>query len=117
MKEALLVRQARYAGPNACRQARVMPAVEYLQAQRIRFLLIQEMARLMEKIDVYVAPSDTGDNLHLTNQTGQPCVVMPNGFSNATPPTTTSITCVGKLFGEAAVLGVAKACEDAETFH
>ena len=114
-KDDLLVRQAGW--PNAFRQARFIPAVEYLQAQRIRFLLIQEMARLMEKIDVYVAPSDTGDNLLLTNLTGHPCVVMPNGFSNATPPTPTSITFVGKLFGEADLLGVAKACQDADAFH
>lgn len=116
-KEDLLVRQTRYAWPNTFRQARFIPAVEYLQAQRIRFLLIQEMARLMEKIDVYVAPSDTGDNLLLTNLTGHPCVVMPNGFSSATPPTPTSITFVGKLFGEADLLVAAKACQDADTVH
>ena len=116
-KVDLLVRQARSAWPNAFRQARFIPAVEYLQAQRIRFLLIQEMAKLMEKIDVYVAPSDGGDNLLLTNLTGHPCIVMPNGFSSATPPTPTSITLVGKLFGEANLLGVAKACQDADPFH
>jgi len=114
-RDDLLVRQIKNAWPNVFRRARFVPAVEYLQAQRIRYLLIQDMAKLMERIDVYVAPSDTGDNLLLTNLTGHPSVGVPNGFSDAGMPT--SISFVGKLFGEADLLGVAKAYQDATPFH
>jgi Asp-tRNA(Asn)/Glu-tRNA(Gln) amidotransferase A subunit family amidase len=114
-KDDLMVRQIANAWPNVFRRARFVPAVEYLQAQRIRFLLIQEMAKLMENIDVYVAPTDSGDNLLLTNLTGHPSVGIPNGFSKAGTPT--SISFVGKLFDEADLLAVAKACQDATGFQ
>ena len=60
----------------------------------------------MNNIDVYVAPSWEGDNLLLTNLTGHPCVVLPDGFS--TDGTPTSITFMGKLFDEGRLIAVAK---------
>ena len=97
------------------RKARFVPAVEYLQANRIRYLLIQEMASLMKQVDVFVAPSQEGDNGLLTNLTGHPCVVMPNGFTKEGTPT--SICFIGQLFGEATLLAVAKRYQDATAFH
>ena len=114
-RDDLMVRQIKNAWPNVFRKARFVPAVEYLQAQRIRYLLIQDMAKLMKNIDVYVAPLDEGDNVLLTNLTGHPAIGLPNGFSNAGTPT--SINFVGKLFGEADLLAVAKAFQDATDFH
>jgi len=114
-QDDLMVRQIKNAWPNAFRQARFIPGVEYLQAQRARFLLIQEMAKTMKDIDVYVTPSESGDDLLLTNLSGHPAVVLPNGFSAAGTPT--SISFVGKLFGEANLLAVAKAYQDATDFH
>lgn len=114
-KDDLMVRQIANAWPNVFRKARFVPAVEYLQAQRIRFQLIQEMAKWMENIDVYLAPWDAGENVLLTNLTGHPSVVVPNGFSQWGTPT--AITFVGKLFGEAELLAVAKAFQDATDFH
>ena len=73
------------------------------------------MAKLMNDIDVYVAPWDIGENMLLTNLTGHPSVGMPNGFSQQGTPT--SISFVGKLFGEADLLAVAKAFQDATNFH
>jgi Asp-tRNA(Asn)/Glu-tRNA(Gln) amidotransferase A subunit family amidase len=96
-------------------RSRFIPAVEYIQASRIRYLLIQEMADLLKDIDVYVAPSLEGDNLLVTNLTGHPCVVVPNGFSKAGTPT--SISFIGKLFDEGTVLAVAKKYQDATRFH
>ncbi|MDQ6632234.1 MAG: amidase family protein, partial [Verrucomicrobiota bacterium] len=113
-KDDLMVRQIKDAWPNVFRKARFVPAVEYLQAQRIRYLLIQDMAEMMENIDVYLAPSES-ENLLLTNLTGHPCVVVPNGFSKTGMPT--SITFNGKLFGEANLLAVAKIYQDATSFH
>jgi Asp-tRNA(Asn)/Glu-tRNA(Gln) amidotransferase A subunit family amidase len=114
-KDDLMKRQVENAWPNVFRTARFIPAVEYLQANRIRHLLIQEMARVMERVDVYVAPSLVGDNLLLTNLTGHPCVVVPNGFTEAGLPT--SISFVGRLFDEGTPLAVAKKYQDATGFH
>ena len=114
-KDSLLVRQVKDAWPNVFRLSRFIPAVEYIQANRIRYLVIQEMATLMGNVDMYVAPSLEGDNLLLTNLTGHPCVVLPNGVSKAGTPT--SITFIGRLFDEATLLAVAKAFQDATDFH
>jgi Asp-tRNA(Asn)/Glu-tRNA(Gln) amidotransferase A subunit family amidase len=114
-KDDLLVRQIKNAWPNVFRLSRFIPAVEYIQANRIRTLVIEEMAKMMDSIDVYVAPPFQGDNLLLTNLTGHPCVVLPNGFSKEGTPT--SITFVGRLFGEATLLAVAKKYQDATDFH
>ena len=77
---------------------------------------MEEMDRALSEIDVYITPSFGGDHLLLTNLTGHPCVVLPNGFrsSNGTP---TSITFMGKLFGEAEVLEVARAYQVATDYH
>jgi Asp-tRNA(Asn)/Glu-tRNA(Gln) amidotransferase A subunit family amidase len=114
-RDDLLVQQDADAWPNVFRAARFIPAVEYLRAQRIRFMLIQDMARTMNDIDVYVAPSEADENLRLTNLTGHPCVVLPDGFSRKGMPT--SICFVEKLFGEAQMLAVAKAYQDATGFQ
>ncbi|MCB9248433.1 MAG: amidase [Ignavibacteriales bacterium] len=111
----LLVRQIKNAWPNEFRSARFIPAVEYINANRIRYLLIQEMAKLMNKVDLYIAPSFEGNNLLLTNLTGHPCVVVPNGFSEKGTPT--SITFIGNLFDEGKIIAVAKLFQDETEFH
>ena len=110
-----LARQMKDAWPNVFRVSRLIPAVEYLQASRIRTLAMQAMDKLMQDIDVYVAPSFGGGNLRLTNLTGHPAVVVPNGVD--TKDKSSSITFTGKLYGEAATLSVAKAYQDATDFH
>ena len=114
-RDSLLVRQGKGGWPNSFRSARFIPAVEYIQASRVRYLLVQEMEKIMKEIDVYVAPSFGGNNLLLTNLTGHPCVVLPHGFTAENTPT--SITFQGKLFGEATLLAVAKAYQDATDHH
>jgi Asp-tRNA(Asn)/Glu-tRNA(Gln) amidotransferase A subunit family amidase len=113
-RDSMLVRQIKNAWPNVFRASRFIPAVEYIQANRIRSLLIQEMHEVMQTVDVYVTPS-FGENLLLTNLTGHPCVVLPNGFNEEGSPT--SISFIGKLFDEATLLAVAKAYQDATNFH
>ncbi|MBI4427898.1 MAG: amidase [Ignavibacteriales bacterium] len=113
-KDDLLVRQIKNAWPNVFRTSRFIPAVEYIQANRFRTLAIQDMGNIMEDFDVYVAPS-FGDNLLLTNLTGHPCVVLPNGFTKEGTPT--SITFTGQLFSEGKLLAVAKKYQDATNFH
>jgi Asp-tRNA(Asn)/Glu-tRNA(Gln) amidotransferase A subunit family amidase len=110
-----MVRQIKNAWPNVFRQARFIPAVEYINANRIRYELIQQLDGLMETIDLYVAPSWQGPNLLLTNLTGHPCVVIPNGFSDRGTPTSISFT--GRLFDEGKLLAVAFAVQKATGFH
>ncbi|HNC48552.1 MAG TPA: amidase, partial [bacterium] len=114
-KDDQLVRQIKNAWPNVFRASRFIPAVEYIQANRIRTQLIQDMQNLMDTIDVYIAPPFEGDNLILTNLTGHPCVVVPNGFTERNLPT--SVCFMGKLFGEAEILALAKQYQDATDYH
>lgn len=110
-----LVRQGQSAWPNLFRAARFIPAVEYIQANRARQVLIQKMDSLMQKVDLYVSPTYGADNLLLTNLTGHPSVVLPNGFTEDEQPT--SITFIGKLFDEGTLLGVANKYQQATGFH
>ena len=114
-KDDLMVRQIKNAWPNAFRAARFVPAVEYIQANRHRSLLIQDFHKKLGSIDVYLSPALSGKNLTMTNLTGHPCVVLPNGFRPEGRPT--SITFMGKLFGEGKLLQVAKIYQDATDFH
>lgn len=113
--DELLVRQGRGAWPNSFRQARFIPAVEYIQANRLRTLLMQKMSSVMEDIDVFITPSYGGNNLLITNLTGHPAVVVPNGFDDKGNPV--SISFIGDLFEEGKALRVAKAYQDATGFH
>ena len=115
-RDDLLVRQTPGSWPNSFRVARMIPAVEYIRATRIRSLVLADLEQLMRQVDLYVSPSFGGDNLLMTNLTGHPCVVMPNGFreSDGTP---TSITLTGRLYDEAAPLAVAHAFQQATDFH
>ncbi len=99
--------------PNAFRLARMVPAVEYIQAQRLRTLLIREMAKVMEPVDVVVSP--TMHHMLLGNLTGHPMVSVPDGFSESGNPT--SIGFIGKLYGEADMLAVAKHFQDLSGHH
>jgi Asp-tRNA(Asn)/Glu-tRNA(Gln) amidotransferase A subunit family amidase len=115
-RDQLLKRQDANAWPNTFRRAQLTPAVEYIRANRIRTLVMHEMELVMADVDVYLCPSFGGGNLLLTNLTGHPAVVVPNGFC-ASDGTPTSITFTGKLFGEAAALAVAHAYQQATDFH
>ena len=116
-----VLRQDRVVNLNA---ARFIPAADYLEANRIRGLLMREMARIMSGIDVYVVTFDYSDytpnpvaTLHtsVANLTGQPRVIVPHGFNEKGNPT--SLTFTGGVFGEAGMLALAKAYQDATAWH
>ena len=114
-RDDLLVRQEENAWPNVFRQGRMIPAVEYVQASRIRTLLARDMEALFARVDAYVTPAYGGSNLLLTNLTGHPMIALPNGFrSDGTPG---SITLTGALWGEAAILTLAEAYQRATDHH
>lgn len=110
-----LVRQKKWAWPNIFRQARYVPAVEYIQANRARVLLNQKMVELFKNIDVYVIPSFWKDNLLRTNLTGHPCVVLPNGFNELGLPT--SISFIGGLYKDGDAISVADAYQKSTRWH
>ncbi len=94
-----MVWQDEAAWPNTFRAARLMPAVEYLRAQRLRTRVMQHMAHLMKDVDLLVHPSFATDLLLATNLTGHPVVCAPDGLDKRGLPR--SITFVGQLYGEA----------------
>ncbi len=110
----LLARQEKAAWPNIFRTAQFIPAVEYIQANRVRTLLVQNWYEKLKGLDLYLSPSYS-DNLLLTNLTGNPCVVLPNGFTAKGLPT--SITFMGQLFGEGKTLEAARIYQNATNFH
>lgn len=114
-RDDLLVRQTEQAWPNFFRLGQTIPAVSYIQANRVRTLLMREMEKTLAGFDVYVAPTFGTENLLLTNLTGHPAVVLPNGFRKDGTPA--SITFTGRLFGEADLLLLARAYQDATDFH
>jgi Asp-tRNA(Asn)/Glu-tRNA(Gln) amidotransferase A subunit family amidase len=115
-RDTLLVRQHRYAWPNLFRTARYITAVEYIQANRIRTDLIEDYNNRLKDFDVVVIPSFQGGNQLLsTNLTGQPVVVVPNGFKDSGSPT--SISFLGNLFDEGTILAVAAAYQEATSFN
>jgi len=96
------------------RKGEFVPAVEYLRACRIRTLLMREMAELMEPIDAYVGD----DDLTLTNLTGHPTVVVPDGDrEKSTTGQPGTITFTGKLFGESELLALAHAYQQVSGAH
>jgi Asp-tRNA(Asn)/Glu-tRNA(Gln) amidotransferase A subunit family amidase len=113
-RDDLLILQDRNAWPNIFRAAQFIPAVEYIQANRLRYKLVQDMYKVMKEYDVVIAPSLTGDQLLITNLTGNPCVVVPNGLNKWGHPT--SISFLGNLYDEAGILEFAKMYQDKTGF-
>jgi len=108
-----MTRQGRGDWPNSFRTSRFVPAVEYINANRHRYLLMQQVNEAMKEIDVLICPTrGSGNQGAITNLTGHPVVCVPTGFDkrNNLP---TSITLIGKLYDEASILAAAKAYQDA----
>ena len=109
-----LVGQGPNAWPATFREAHFIPAPDYINANRARTLAIQAWDALMQRVDVIVAPTNSGQLL-ATNLTGHPAVILPHGFrENGTP---LSLTFIGRLFDEATLLRVAHAYQQATDFH
>jgi Asp-tRNA(Asn)/Glu-tRNA(Gln) amidotransferase A subunit family amidase len=95
--------------PNTFRISRLMSAVEYINANRHRYLLMQKMNEAMKDIDVLICPTrGSGNQSAITNLTGHPVVCIPTGFDKRFN-LPTSITLIGKLYDEATILAAANA--------
>jgi Asp-tRNA(Asn)/Glu-tRNA(Gln) amidotransferase A subunit family amidase len=134
-RDKLLTGQTPDDWPNLFRIARFYPAVEYVQANRARTLGIRQMAAWFEEVDVIVAPTP-GEQLTVTNLTGHPAVIVPNGLrgGDAPRPATTeedndtddaiggpgtpvSLTFLGRHYDDARLLAFARAYQVATGFE
>ena len=110
-----LVRQVRRAWPNVFRASQLIPAVDYIRANRLRTRLIRETEALLSELDVLVHPSFGGGALTAFNLTGHPTFVAPCGFREDGTPF--SISFSARLFGEERLLTVARAWQAATAWH
>lgn len=111
----MMTRQGKGDWPNQFRSARFIPAVEYINAYRHRYLLMQKVNAVLNQYDVFICPTYGGNQVAITNLTGHPALCFPTGFNKNKLPT--NITLVGNLYSEATLLGVAKAYQDATDFN
>ena len=108
-----MTNQSKNDWPNTFRISRLMSAVEYINANRHRYLLMQKVNDALKDIDVLICPTrGSGSQSAITNLTGHPVVCMPTGFDKRFN-LPTSITLIGKLYDEASILAAAKAYQDA----
>ncbi|MFN3649683.1 MAG: amidase [Armatimonadota bacterium] len=110
----LLARQADGSWPNTFRTGATIPAVDYLQALRVRRQLQRDVAKALEEVDLYVTVPFAGPSLVYTNLTGHPELVTRCGMLDGKPE---SISFVGALYREDAILRVAHAFERATPWH
>jgi Asp-tRNA(Asn)/Glu-tRNA(Gln) amidotransferase A subunit family amidase len=79
-KEAELKAQVPDAWPNTFRQSRFLSAVDFVQADRMRRKVAQEMARVFSQVDLLLVPSLRDEILVITNNTGHPSLTLRAGF-------------------------------------
>ncbi|HEY2472676.1 MAG TPA: amidase [Terracidiphilus sp.] len=79
-KEAELRAQVSDGWPNTFRQSRFLSAVDFVQADRMRRKVAQEMARVMSEVDLLLVPSLRDEILVITNNTGHPSLTFRAGF-------------------------------------
>lgn len=111
----LMVQQSKRSRANSLRQSRFIPAVEYLNANRHRQLLIEEVNQIFKDFDIIIAPTFGGKQLLITNLTGHPVVTVPTGFDEKGHPT--SISFLGNLYDEAKILSFAYQFQQATGHH
>lgn len=118
------------------RAARMIPAVDYLQSQRLRSMMMQQLAACTADVDVYLAPSTNGNprtpegapppvttppanftqkHSQMANLACYPGLALPNGFASTGAPT--SINFMGRPYGEGLLMALAKAYQDATGFQ
>jgi Asp-tRNA(Asn)/Glu-tRNA(Gln) amidotransferase A subunit family amidase len=119
--------------PNTFRQSRFLSAVDFVQADRFRRRVAQEMAKLFSNVDLLLVPSLRDEMLTIGNFTGYPSLTLRAGFIEVTqarsdwapdpqrplphfnPPRRVpqSVTLVGRLFDEGTIGRVGLALEEA----
>jgi Asp-tRNA(Asn)/Glu-tRNA(Gln) amidotransferase A subunit family amidase len=105
--------QIRQRHASELRAYHLVPAVDYLQANRLRLQLMEAYARATQDVDIVIGgrvtlASRTSLN-PLTSMTGHPAVAIPIGFTRRGTPN--GITLVGRLYDEASLLHAARILE------
>ena len=95
--------------PDEIRAGHFIPAVEFIQANRLRMRVMEQVDAALGDLDLFI-----GSNQAVTNRTGHPVISIPNGFSRGSP---TALHLTGKLFGEQQILLVAHAFQANTDFH
>lgn len=114
-KHSEMVEQHKGSRANSLRQSRFIPAVEYLQANRHRRVLIEETHQILKEYDVIISPTFGGRQMLITNLTGHPALSLPNGFDDKGRPT--SITLIGNYFEEAKLIALAEGFQRLQRYH
>lgn len=114
-KDDEMVQQGKDRWPNSFRSSRFIPAVEYINACRLRYEIMRKMSPVIDAFDIIVSPPEVGEQLAITNLTGNPSITLPNGFDHKGMPT--SISFIGKHFGEAKLLAFAKKYQETTKFN
>jgi Asp-tRNA(Asn)/Glu-tRNA(Gln) amidotransferase A subunit family amidase len=104
-EDDLLTRKTRFSRANSLRAGEFIPAVAYIQANRHRTNLIQQMDSLFQEYDILCVLSQGSDQSAISNLTGHPAISVPNGFDKERRPT--SIIFLGKLYDEGTLLTLA----------
>ncbi|MES2306687.1 MAG: amidase [Gemmatimonadota bacterium] len=110
-----MVQQTAGAWPNTFRGGQLVPAVEYIQANRVRSRVIESLDKLYQDVDVVIAPTNAGSVLTATNLSGHPTAVVPSGFSETGQPR--AVTFVAGLWREDLALRLAHAWQVASDVH
>ena len=105
-----MTKQERYDWPNYFRTARTIPAVEYINTNRHRALLMKNINDAMNKFDIIITPTFEGKQLSITNSTGHPALCMPIGLDKQQLPN--SITFLANLYQEEDLLLFGKFFQD-----
>ena len=114
-RDDLLLGQEEEDWPNTFRADRLIPAVEYIQANRARAMLIAALDEAWSEVDVVVTPTLADGVVLATNLSGHPVVALPDGFrADGTP---SSISVVGGLWKDAEALHVARTFQEATGYH
>lgn len=102
------------------RGGRDVPALDYVQSQRRRLILMHQMAERLDGVDMYVSGSG---EVRLTNQTGHPAAVVQYGFGprdsddQQSRPQPLTTTVIGDLFSDDKILAVAHAYQQRFDWH
>lgn len=102
--------QSRYDWPNYFRTSRTIPAVEYINANRHRSILMKDVNKAMQDFDVIIAPTFIGEQMAITNLTGHPALCLPIGKNKKGK--LSSITFLGNLFKEEDLIQLGKLFQD-----
>tara|TARA_Y100000766_G_C18910370_1_gene608071 strand:+ start:2281 stop:3906 length:1626 start_codon:yes stop_codon:yes gene_type:complete len=113
--DSSMVQQGERSRANSLRQSRLIPAVEYIQANRHRSNLISEFNSIINDYDVIISPTFGKNQMLITNLTGHPVISVPNGFDKKGNPT--SISFIGNYHNEDKILYLASLYQSKTKFH